>query len=56
MSNQYNDYLYEKTYENLVELSVDSFIDMCEEYGMDISIIDSWIQALSYKVVEARSE
>ena len=56
MSNQYNDYLYEKTYENLVVLSVDSFMSMCEEYNIEVSIIDSLAQELSYTLVEARSE
>ena len=56
MSNQYYEQLLEQTYEKVADMSVDRFIDVCEENGMDVSIIDNWIQEVTYKLVEARSE
>ena len=56
MSNQYYDGLLEQTYEKVADMSVDKFMSMCEEYNIEIEIIDSIAQELTYKLVEARSE
>jgi hypothetical protein len=56
MSNQYYEQLLEQTYEKVADMSVDKFMSMCEEYNMEVSVIDSFAQELTYKLVEARSE
>jgi hypothetical protein len=56
MSNQYYEQLLEQTYEKVADMSVDKFMSMCEEYNMEVSVIDSLAQELTYKLVEARSE
>jgi hypothetical protein len=56
MSNQYYEQLLEQTYEKVAVMSVDKFMSMCEEYNMEVSVIDSFAQELTYKLVEARSE
>jgi len=56
MSNQYYEQLLEQTYERVADMSVDKFMSMCEEYKIEVEIIDSIAQELTYKLVEARSE
>ena len=56
MSNQYYEQLLEQTYERVADMSVDKFMSMCEEYKIEIEIIDSIAQELTYKLVEDRSE
>ena len=56
MSNQYYEQLLEQTYEKVADMSVDKFMSMCEEYKIEVEIIDNIAQELTYKLVEARSE
>jgi len=44
MSNQYYEQLLEQTYEKVADMSVDKFMSMCEEYNMEVSVIDSFAQ------------